>query len=332
MENKTISYDEIVSNIQEVIGGDEIKQKLSTGKQLNVYWGTAPTKPPHLAYFLPLLKIKQLIRGGCHITILLADVHSFLDYGHQSYDTVLERTIYYELVLTEMFNRIGVKPEEYTFVRGSSYQLKDRYSIDLLRFTSLLTVKAAYHAGTEVVKSKRCEDTLLSNLIYPLMQCLDEIALGADIELGGVDQRKIFMLSRDYIEKLGYGKCAYLMNPLLPSLSNKGKMSASHPDDKISFMDSTEDLERKIKKAFCPPWEEGVANPILQIFSYIVFPILGVVGEFETYQKMEEAYKNKKLEASDLKSILVVCLKDIINPIKHVLMENHSKYESAYPT
>ncbi len=68
---------------------------------------------------------------------------------------------------------------------------------------------------------KQSDNPTLSGLSYPLLQVLDEVYLGADAELGGQDQRKIFMLSRDHIHKLGYRPSIHLMNPMIPSITSK---------------------------------------------------------------------------------------------------------------
>ncbi|CAH6418181.1 Tyrosyl-tRNA synthetase [uncultured virus] len=89
------------------------------------------------------------------------------------------------------------------------------------------------------------------------MQAVDEnyvgqTALGvqADMELGGLDQRKIFCFSYEWDHKNEEGKISYLMNPII-SLSKSGKMSASDVNEKITFEDSEDEIITKIKEAFC---------------------------------------------------------------------------------
>ena len=57
---------------------------------------------------------------------------------------------------------------------------------------------------------------LLSGLLYPGLQALDEEYLGVDAQFGGVDQRKIFTYAEKYLPSLGYAKRAHLMNPMVP--------------------------------------------------------------------------------------------------------------------
>ena len=73
---------------------------------------------------------------------------------------------------------------------------------------------------------KQVESPLLSGLLYPGLQALDEQYLGCDFQFGGVDQRKIFTFAEAYLPKLGYAKRAHLMNAMVPGLAG-GKMSSA---------------------------------------------------------------------------------------------------------
>ncbi|KAK7018639.1 hypothetical protein R3P38DRAFT_2539059, partial [Favolaschia claudopus] len=123
--------------------------------------------------------------------------------------------------------------------------------------------------GAEVVK--QVESPLLSGLVYPGMQALDEQYLGVDFQFGGVDQRKIFTFAELYLPRLGYAKRAHLMNAMVPGLAG-GKMSSSDPNSKIDFLDAPEVVRKKIKAAFC---EEGniAENGILSFVEAVLIPI-----------------------------------------------------------
>jgi len=327
------------SRVEEVIGLEEIREKLQDRSTLRVYWGTAPTKAPHLAYFVPLLKLRDLIRAGHHVTILLADVHSYLDKGFEMIGGVDGRTEEYQIILTAMMSSLGVAEDEYCFVRGSSFQLDRRYNLDLFKFLTLVTVRSAQRAGSEVVKqpisdsdtapdakekalAKHILGMSMSSLVYPLMQCLDETALEADVELGGRDQRKIFMMSRDFVEKLGYSKCAYLMNPLIPPLNGKTfKMSASDPQNsKISLLDSPEQVERKIQRAFCVERDINAAtNPVLAIAKHILFPVFETLDGFSSFESLEEAFGNGSVSAQRLKQLVIHGVIQVLTPVQVLL-------------
>jgi tyrosyl-tRNA synthetase len=101
-------------------------------------------------------------------------------------DLVAQRTEYYKRLLVAVFTSIGVPTSSLKFVEGSSYQLTKEYSLDNFRLCSIVNEHDAKRAGAEVVK--QVDSPLLSGLLYPGMQALDEQYLGCDFQFGGVDQ------------------------------------------------------------------------------------------------------------------------------------------------
>ena len=53
--------------LQEVLGEDKLKSLLQEGKDVSMYWGTATTGKPHVAYFVPMSKIADFLRAGCKV-------------------------------------------------------------------------------------------------------------------------------------------------------------------------------------------------------------------------------------------------------------------------
>jgi tyrosyl-tRNA synthetase len=209
----------IKENLAEIIGEKDLVEKIKSGKKLKVYWGTSPTGKPHIGYFLPLIKIAQLVKAGCEVTILFADLHAYLDAMKTSWDLLELRTKYYEKLIKQILLELNVNLEMIRFIKGSDYQLSKDYTIDVYKFMSKISIDSAQRGGAEVVK--QTVNPTLSGLAYPLLQVLDEVYLEADAELGGQDQRKIFMLSRDHIHKIGYKSTIHLMNPMIPSITSK---------------------------------------------------------------------------------------------------------------
>ena len=68
----------ITRNLQEVLGDERIDEILKV-RDLKIYWGTATTGKPHIAYFVPMSKIADFLLAGCEVTILFADLHAYLD-------------------------------------------------------------------------------------------------------------------------------------------------------------------------------------------------------------------------------------------------------------
>lgn len=127
-----------------------------------------------------MLKIAHFLQAGCTVKILLADIHGFLDNLKAPIELVNFRAEYYKHVITALLRAVGVPIDRLEFVLGSSYQLSAKYTMDVFRLSSVVTEHDAKKAGSEVVK--QVASPLLSGLIYPLMQALDEEHLDVDAQ------------------------------------------------------------------------------------------------------------------------------------------------------
>jgi tyrosyl-tRNA synthetase len=88
--------------------------------------------------------------------------------------------------LTAVFTTLRIPIDKLKFVEGSSYQLSKDYTLDVYKLATIVTEHDAKKAGAEVVK--QVESPLLSGLLYPGLQALDEEYLQVDFQFGGVDQ------------------------------------------------------------------------------------------------------------------------------------------------
>ena len=61
----------ITRNLQEVLGEEKIVEMLEKKQDLKIYWGTATTGKPHVAYFLPMSKIGDFLKAGCEVRTIL---------------------------------------------------------------------------------------------------------------------------------------------------------------------------------------------------------------------------------------------------------------------
>ena len=103
-----------------------------------------------------------------------------------------------------MLKSRGVNLDKLKFVRGTTFQLSEKYTLDVYKLSSIVSEKQAKKAGAEVVKQSASAP--LSGLLYPGLQALDEEYLDVDAQFGGVDQRKIFVYAEEFLPKLGYKK------------------------------------------------------------------------------------------------------------------------------
>lgn len=345
------AYELITKNLQEVLNPQIIKNVLEVEKRpLKVYWGTAPTGRPHCGYFVPMTKLAHFLKAGCEVTVLLADLHAFLDNMKAPLEVVNYRAKYYELVVKSILKSINVPIEKLKFVVGSSYQLEAKYTMDLFRLSNIVSQNDAKRAGADVVK--QVSNPLLSGLIYPLMQALDEEHLAVDVQFGGVDQRKIFVLAEENLQALGYKKRAHLMNPMVPGLTQGGKMSASDPNSKIDVLEEPKQVKKKINSAYCAP---GVVddNGLLSFIEYVVAPIqelkygpdyfnfpierpekFGGPITYTSFSQLKEDFKEQKLAPPDLKTGVSDVINKLLAPIREEFAKNPDFQEAeakGYP-
>ncbi|EMR11839.1 tyrosine-tRNA ligase [Pneumocystis murina B123] len=339
-------YNLITRGLQEVLGAERLK-KILEERDLKLYWGTSPTGKPHCGYFVPMIKIADFLKADVEVTILFADIHAFLDNLKAPIDIVKYRAKYYEYIIKAILKSIGVSTEKLRFVLGSSYQLTSKYSMDNFRLCTIVTEHDAKKAGAEVVK--QVENSLLSGLLYPVMQALDEEHLDSDAQFGGVDQRKIFTFAEKYLPMLGYKKRIHLMSPMIPGLSG-GKMSASgNENNKIDILDDAETVKKKINKALCV--EATVENnSLLEFAKHVIFPVLALKGIptlminreekwggqvlYNSYELLELDYVNRRLSPQDLKIGISDSLNFILESIRLEFMENEEFQQIlhfAYP-
>lgn len=331
----------VTRNLQEVLG-DARMNEIMKQRDLKIYWGTATTGKPHVAYFVPMSKIADFLKAGCEVTILFADLHAYLDNMKAPWELLELRAQYYEYVIKAMLTSIGVPLDKLRFVKGSTYQLCREFSLDVYRLVSMVTEHDAKKAGAEVVK--QVDHPLLSSMLYPCLQALDEEYLHVDAQFGGVDQRKIFTFSEKYLPQLGYEKRIHLMNPMVPGLSG-GKMSSSEEDSKIDLLDEPAAIKKKLKKAFCEPGNLE-DNGVLAFVKHVIFPLShgqDVVLErddahggnivYKNYQEMEDDFRDLKLHPGDLKALVEKHLNCLLNPVRDIFRDPKLKTlaAKAYP-
>jgi tyrosyl-tRNA synthetase len=138
----------VTDQLQEVLHKDILEDVILKQKRpLVIYWGTATTGRPHCGYFVPMMKIAHFLRAGCHVKILLADIHGFLDNLKAPIELVKFRAEYYKFVIKSLLRAVGVSLDKLEFVLGSSYQLSADYTMDIFRLSSVVTEHDAKRPG-----------------------------------------------------------------------------------------------------------------------------------------------------------------------------------------
>lgn len=337
MMNLKERFDLVVRNTQEIITENELRKLLDEKKHPVAYVGYAPTNKMHVGHLIPLLKIGDFLKAGFKFKFLIANLHAHLDDRKSPWHLLDARSIYYEEMVKAVLETLKIDTSGLQFVKGSDFQLSSEYIADVLRMSTELTSKRALHSASEVC---RIENPKVSTLIYPIMQALDEQYLDVDLQYGGSDQRKILMMAREYLPKLGYKPRVEVMTSLLPGLTG-GKMSASDLKSKIDLLDSEKEIERKVNNAYC---KEGEVkdNGILAFVEYFLFPYKGRLKieraekfggdiNYSSFNELKKDFVAKKLHPADLKRAVSREINNVLEPVRKKFEKKEKLLKEAYP-
>jgi tyrosyl-tRNA synthetase len=310
------AYERVTRNTVEIVTDEDLRSLLAQ-PQKKVYAGYEPSGEIHLGHLVTINKLVDLQAAGFEVTVLLADLHAFLN-RKGTMEKVRELADYNR----RCFEGLGLKNVRY--VLGSDLQLNRDYELLVLQLSQEITLNRATRSMDEV--GRQMDHPTVSQMIYPIMQMADIMTLGVDAAVGGIDQRKIHMLAREHLVNFGYKAPVCIHTPILNGLDGK-KMSSSQGNF-ISVADTEDVIRKKCQKAFCPP--ETPENPVLQIFQYHIFPRLpeititrpekfGGNRMFGSYTELETAYGKGEVHAMDLKKACGDGLIEILAPVREYL-------------
>ncbi|MDI6724472.1 MAG: tyrosine--tRNA ligase [Methanobacterium sp.] len=310
--------DMIESGTLEIISHDELKEKLQKDSPV-AYIGYEPSGKVHLGHAITVKKMIDLQKAGFKIKILLADLHAYLN-GKGTLEEIKVISEY----MKQCFLALGLN-EETEFILGSSFQTDENYTLKIYELALSTTLTRARRSMAQITRDK--EDHKVAEVIYPIMQVIDMLFLDVDLALGGMEQRKIHMLARENLPKVGSPAPVIIHTPLLHGTDGSEKMSSSK-ENFIAIDDSPEDIKKKIKNSYCPAGEiEG--NPVIEIAKYFIYDVQDTLlierpskfgGNLElNYEELMEAYENGNLHPLDLKNAVADNLIKILEPVREYL-------------
>lgn len=316
-----MNKDKLLEDVAEVVTEEEFEGLLEKENPKS-YWGVAPTGAPHLGYYRVAEKQQHLMDEGFNHTILIADLHGFLDDEKTPWEAMEPRSEAY----IEAFKKLGL--DESDFIRGSEFQKSDEYIDDLYQSLGKVSTNRAERAASEVVRQDSPD---MGSLTYPIMQNLDTVHLDSDLAVGGMDQRHVYMLGREMLPELGYEAPVFMFTPLGKSMDGN-KMSASEESTKITLWEEEESVEEKIQSAYCPP-NEVEDNPVVDYVSHFVFPQLGEFTiprsqeyggdlEYTHRENFEEDYREGEIHPADLKPAAASSIYEALSPVREHFDQN----------
>ena len=355
-------------NAQEVLPEDPAKLRSEvervveaasqSGEGLRQYVGFEISGEIHIGTgLMSALKIKKFTDAGVECLVFLADYHTFLNEKLDGNLESIRRVAreYFGPVMLECCRLVGCDmslvsvvfaEEAYAAKRGDS-SFWD-YDMHVARhITQARVLKSISIAGRG-----EGETVSFATMRYPVMQTADAYFLQTHFVCAGLDQRKCHVLMREvayalpakYRLKIGQKEIKpmashyHLLHGLgKPVEGQVAKMSKSKPDTCIFVYDSPADIERKLKKAYCPmpdpekSREENLAeqalNPLLDWCRKMIFPAgrtlevrrlekFGGDKDYVDYEALERDYLEGNLHPGDFKPAVARCLVDWLAPLR----------------
>ncbi len=222
--------DELLSRgVSEVIVKENLRKKLLSGKRLRIKLGIDPTSPDlHIGRAVPLLKLRDFQELGHQIVLIVGDFTAVI--GDTS-DKESERPMLAQEVIEKnkqsYFKQAGkILDLSKVETRYNSEWLEKLNYREIGEHADMFSV--ADFTAREVIKRRldAGKRVSLRETLYPLMQGYDSVAIKADVELGGTDQKFNLLAGRAMQERLGQTPQDILMNPLIDGLDGT-KMSSS---------------------------------------------------------------------------------------------------------
>ncbi len=331
---------------QEVITEEELVKLLSEKKNPVAYDGFEPSGRIHIAQGLVrAINVNKMTDAGCTFKMLVADWHAWLN---NKLGGDLDKIHTAGEYFVEVWKACGMNLDRVKFVNCSNF-IEDRaYWKKIVEISRHTTIQRMVRCS-QIMGRKESDVQHVSMLLYPAMQAADIFQLEVDICQLGMDQRKVNILAREIAPKLGFKPPVavhhhMLMGLLQPASDVKDsveraislKMSKSNPDSSIFMDDSSDDIKRKISRAWCPE-KQVVENPVLEYCRYILFERFKEVEikrpskfggnvSYHSFADLERAYGEGKIHPMDLKNTVASHLDQLIEPVrKHFSKGNPAK-------
>lgn len=282
--------------VSDLISEEELKKKLTAAKKeerpLRVKLGLDPSAPDiHLGHTVVLRKLKQFQDLGHQVYLIIGDFTGMIGDPTGKSETrnqltreeVLENARTYQ----EQFSKV-LDPEKTKVVFNGDW-LNEMDFADVLELSAHYTVARMLERDDFSKRYNAGKPIGIHEFFYPLMQGYDSVAIEADVELGGTDQRFNLLVGRKLQQEYGQKPQVVLMMPLLEGLDGVNKMSKSL-DNYIGVYDKPADMFGKV-----------MSIPDDMIIRY--FELLTDVS-IERLQEMKEQLKQDDFNPMQLKKEL----------------------------
>jgi tyrosyl-tRNA synthetase len=328
---------------EEIIEENELIELLSKKDYTPIaYDGFEPSGRIHIAQgILRAINVNKMTKAGVHFKFWVADWFALMN---NKMGGDLEKIKIVGEYFIEVWKACGMDMKNVEFLWASDVMNDTNYWLKVINIARINTVTRITRCA-QIMGRSETENLSAAQIFYPCMQCADIFHLKADITQLGLDQRKVNVLAREVAPKLGYKKPIVVSHHMLMGLGEppKGdlagadaaiakKMSKSIPDSSIFMTDTTEEITRKIKKAYCPE-KITVDNPIIEYCKYIIFekfPIMEIKrpakfgGDLSIhgYDELVRLYSAGELHPMDLKTAVSGYIDQLLEPVREHFKKN----------
>jgi len=214
----------------ELLIESELIEKLKTGRPLRVKAGFDPTAPDlHLGHTVLLNKLRQFQELGHQVLFLIGDFTGMI--GDPTGKSATRPPLTAEQVQENAKSYAAqvfkiLKPEQTEVVFNSTW-LNELGAAGMLKLAASHTVARMLERDDFSKRYKNNQPIAIHEFLYPLLQGYDSVALKADIEIGGTDQKFNLLMGRELQKQAGQSQQCVLTMPLLEGLDGVNKMSKS---------------------------------------------------------------------------------------------------------
>lgn len=242
------AFAEIKRGSDEILVEEELIEKLKTGRPLTIKAGFDPTAPDlHLGHTVLINKLRAFQQLGHNVVFLIGDFTGMI--GDPTGKNVTRKPLTKEDVLAnaETYKEqvFKILDKEKTQVRFNSEWMDKLGAAGMIKLAARQTVARMLERDDFKKRYSNGQPIAIHEFLYPLAQGWDSVALEADVELGGTDQRFNLLMGRELQKEEGQAPQTVLMMPLLEGLDGVQKMSKSL-GNYIGITDSPTEMFGKI--------------------------------------------------------------------------------------
>lgn len=224
------AFAEIKRGSEEILVEEELIDKLKTGKPLKIKAGFDPTAPDlHLGHTVLINKLRAFQQLGHEVIFLIGDFTGLI--GDPTGKNATRKPLTKEDVLAnaETYKEqvFKILDPEKTTIRFNSEWMDKLGAAGMIKLAARQTVARMLERDDFKKRFANNQSIAIHEFLYPLAQGWDSVALEADVELGGTDQRFNLLMGRELQKEEGQSPQCVLMMPLLEGLDGVQKMSKS---------------------------------------------------------------------------------------------------------